>query len=111
MSITSTAMRPRMGKIAQAVTYSGRSRSRLYQLSAEYPSARMVRRLSSTSTSLIAFSTPSRPLRPNQPSKQLPRCRGSISRTAARKGPPLRVSVTHGAGKRRIIGEMQCPPI
>jgi hypothetical protein len=37
MSITSTAMRPRMGKIAQAVTYSGRSRSRLYQLSAEYP--------------------------------------------------------------------------
>ena len=36
MSITSTGMRPRMGKIAKAVEYSGRSRSRLYELGAQH---------------------------------------------------------------------------
>jgi hypothetical protein len=37
MSICSTAgPRPRFGNIARAVDYSGRSRSRLYQLAAEY---------------------------------------------------------------------------
>jgi hypothetical protein len=36
MSITSTGIRPRMGRIAQAVIYSGRSRSRLYELGAEH---------------------------------------------------------------------------
>jgi hypothetical protein len=36
MSITSTAM-PRFGSLPRAIDYSGRSRSRLYQLAAKYP--------------------------------------------------------------------------
>jgi hypothetical protein len=37
MSQTSTANRPRYGKIPAAQRYSGRSRSRLYQLAAAHP--------------------------------------------------------------------------
>jgi hypothetical protein len=38
MSIPSTASpRPRLGSIARACDYSGRSRSRLYQLAPKYP--------------------------------------------------------------------------